>query len=274
MKLLFTSSIIGATCAFAPVAQQYGQRTALRSSETKEDIAEAVAETETLYSVLSEEDPKPDFINNPLDRSSVSSGAAINGWVADANQPCYGLPGAVAPTGYFDPLGFCQPGISLNDVKRYRESEVMHGRVAMLAAVGYLAGEAVPGPFTITGPANDQLQQVPLPAFALLTVFIAAAELKRATIGWMEPRYQRGSRTLWTLRDNYYPGDIGFDPLGLKPTDPKDFADMQTKELQNGRLAMLGVAGMCSQELVNHKTIMETIDFYQKIYSGVNPYDY
>jgi len=47
---------------------------------------------------------------------------------------------------------------------------------------------------------------------------------------------------------------------------------MQTKELQNGRLAMLGVAGMCAQELVNHKTISETIDFYQMVYSGVNPY--
>jgi hypothetical protein len=61
--------------------------------------------------------------------------------------------------------------------------------------------------------------------------------------------------------------------LGLKPSGAKDFASMQTKELQNGRLAMLGVFGMCSQELVNHKTIFETIDFYQKVYSGINPYD-
>ena len=75
------------------------------------------------------------------------------------------------------------------------------------------------------------------------------------------------------LRDSYYPGDLGFDPLGLKPTGAKEFANMQTKELQNGRLAMLGVFGMCSQELVNHKTIFETIDFYQKVYSGINPYD-
>ena len=47
---------------------------------------------------------------------------------------------------------------------------------------------------------------------------------------------------------------------------------MQTRELQNGRLAMLGVAGMCSQELVNHRTIFETIDFYSKVYAGENPY--
>ena len=70
------------------------------------------------------------------------------------------------------------------------------------------------------------------------------------------------------MRDSYYPGDVGFDPLGLKPTDPAEFATMQTRELQNGRLAMIGVAGMCAQELINHKTIFETIRYYQNIYSG------
>jgi hypothetical protein len=55
----------------------------------------------------------------------------INGWVPDNTKPLYGLPGAVAPTGYFDPVGFCQTGMTLNDTKRYREAEVQHGRVAM-----------------------------------------------------------------------------------------------------------------------------------------------
>merc|ERR1712125_90815 len=198
--------------------------------------------------------------------------APINGWVPDESKPLFGLPGAIAPTGYFDPMGFSQSGNTLNDIKRTREAEVMHGRVAMLASVGYLVGEAFPGPFSIVGPANDQLQQVPLPAFALLTVAIAAAELKRASIGWVEPNFGEWYNTFFRLRDNYYPGDVGFDPLNLKPTDPADFADMQTRELQNGRLAMLAVAGMCAQELVNHRSIMETFDFYQKVYSGINPY--
>ena len=205
--------------------------------------------------------------------STIPTPVLINGWAPDASKPCYGLPGAIAPTGFFDPLGFSRTGITLTDVKRYREAEVQHGRVAMLATVGYLAGEVVSGPFQIVGPANDQLAQMPAPAFAALTLFIAAAELKRATIGWVEPDLNSWSRTLFVLRDSYYPGDLGFDPLGLKPTGAKEFANMQTKELQNGRLAMLGVFGMCSQELVNHKTIFETIDFYQKVYSGINPYD-
>jgi hypothetical protein len=216
------------------------------------------------------EEVGPDAENSPFAPAPVPVVAAVNGWVPDDSKPCYGLPGVVAPTGYFDPIGFCQTGISLNDVKRYRESEVMHGRVAMLATVGYLAGEAIEGPFSITGPANDQLAQVPLPAFLLLSGLIAAAELKRANIGWVEPTK---FKSLWSLRENYYPGDLGFDPLGLKPKDPKEFADMQTRELQNGRLAMLGAAGACAQELINHKTIFETIHFYQMVYSGVNPYE-
>lgn len=65
------------------------------------------------------------------------------------------------------------------------------------------------------------------------------------------------------MEDDYYPGDVGFDPLGLKPADGSDFATMQTKELQNGRLAMLGAAGMIAQELVNGKEIFVNLGLAQ-----------
>jgi len=250
MKLAILSSAIAATAAFAPVST-YSAKSALRSTPEPEEATSEI----------------PADIPVP-----VPAVVAINGWVPDDTAKCYGLPGAVAPTGYFDPLGFAQSGITLNDVKRNRESEVMHGRVAMLATVGYFVGESFPGPFGLTGPANEQLAQLPVFPFTLLTGLIGACELKRATIGWVEPDFGNWSKTLWQLRDDYYPGDIGFDPLGLKPTDPKKFANMQTKELQNGRLAMIGAAGMCAQEIFNHRTIMGTIDFYQKIQSGLDPY--
>ena len=50
-------------------------------------------------------------------------------------------------------------------------------------------------------------------------------------------------------------GDLGFDPLGLKPTDPEEFRIIRTKELQNGRLAMLATAGFIAQELIDGKTV-------------------
>mmetsp|Transcript_24327 Transcript_24327/g.50168 ORF Transcript_24327/g.50168 Transcript_24327/m.50168 type:complete len:269 (+) Transcript_24327:148-954(+) len=266
MKLAILSATVGAACAFAP-SQSFVSTSSSSSLSMSTEIEE-----DATYSVLSETSPtEPDF--TPDQMNVAASPTPINGWVPDESLPCYGLPGALAPTGFFDPLGFAQNGITLNEVKRNREAEVMHGRVAMIACVGYLVGEQLPSPFGITGPANDQLQQMPAPAFALLTLAIAAAELKRATIGWVEPDFANWTKTLWKLRDNYYPGDVGFDPLGFKPTDPQAFRNMQTRELQNGRLAMLGWAGMCAQELVNHKTIMGTFDFYQKVYSGINPYE-
>merc|ERR1712217_930179 len=46
------------------------------------------------------------------------------------------------------------------------------------------------------------------------------------------------------------PGDQGFDPLGLKPKDEKDFMELQNKELNNGRLAMMAYAGLVGKELL------------------------
>jgi Chlorophyll A-B binding protein len=40
------------------------------------------------------------------------------------------------------------------------------------------------------------------------------------------------------------PGEFGFDPLGLKPTDPQRYKDYQLSELKNGRLAMIAIGGM------------------------------
>jgi hypothetical protein len=61
------------------------------------------------------------------------------------------------------------------------------------------------------------------------------------------------------LVDKYYPGDIGFDPLGLKPKTEEAFKVMATKELQNGRLAMFGAIGMLTQEQVTHEPILATL---------------
>lgn len=272
MKLFLLSASLAGVSAFAPSTSGPAARVAPLYSAPETTEVEITVGTDA-----SESDIAPAEISAfaAADTAAAPSApASINGWVPDESLPCYGLPGALPPTGYFDPLGFAQPGISLNEVKRNREAEVMHGRVAMIASVGYLAGEAFNGPFGISGPANDQLQQMPAPAFWLLTAAIASLELKRATIGWVEPDFDSLRKfRLFRLRDEYYPGDVGFDPLGFKPKDAKAFANMQTRELQNGRLAMIGVAGMCAQELVNHKTIMGTIDFYQKVYSGINPYE-
>merc|ERR1711937_1006407 len=49
------------------------------------------------------------------------------------------------------------------------------------------------------------------------------------------------------------PGDIGFDPLDLKPKKADEFIKLQNRELNNGRLAMIAMAGIYAQELLGYK---------------------
>lgn len=237
MKLALTVALVGSVSAFAPA-----QQGRIPSAVFETSVEEAVAETAA-----------PEVVAAP-------AAISINGWTADAALPMMGLPGASAPFGYFDPLGFAKID-DVSGVKRLREAEVMHGRVAMMATLGYLIGESTP---TITYGmdvhhtiANNQLPEVPGTVLFPFFLAINICEAWRASAGWVEP----GLGPLFSLRENYYPGDIGFDPLGFKPKDPKDFANMATKELNNGRLAMIGAAGMCVQEQVNHQGILETLGF-------------
>uniref|UniRef100_A0A6U0TZE3 Plastid light harvesting protein n=1 Tax=Eucampia antarctica TaxID=49252 RepID=A0A6U0TZE3_9STRA len=238
MKLVILSATIGAACAFAPSV-----------SHTTSYVSSLSMSTEGEESVSTEDVVAAEPVV-----------AAINGWVPDDKLPCYGLPGAISPFGFFDPLGFTKDK-ELVGVKRLREAEVMHGRVAMMATVGYLIGESTPTmaygftiPHTI---GNDQIPEIPGTILFPFFLAINIAEAARASIGWVEP----GMGPLFTLREGYYPGDIGFDPFGLKPDNAKDFDNMQAKELSNGRLAMFAAAGMCAQEVVNGKGILDNLGF-------------
>ena len=81
---------------------------------------------------------------------------------------------------------------------------------------------------------------------------MSIAEAYRVQIGWANP-YEK-MENVQALKPEYYPGDVGFDPLGLKPEDPAEFRTMQEKELRHGRLAMLAAAGFMAQEAVSGDT--------------------
>lgn len=76
------------------------------------------------------------------------------------------------------------------------------------------------------------------------------SEIYRARTGWVEPEVE-----VRTLRDGYQPGDLKFDPLGVMPKDEAGLRAMQDKELRNGRLAMIAIAGMTVQELVTDQQL-------------------
>merc|ERR1712125_166575 len=172
------------------------------------------------------------------------------------------LPGVLAPVGFFDPLGFAEKA-DAKTMKRYREAELAHGRVSMLAVLGFLVGEYVEGSSflfdaQITGPAISHLAQVPVGFWVILTIAIGASEQKRLVTGWVDPADVPVDQP-GLLKEGYTPGDIGFDPLELCPEDPAELKILQTKELQNGRLAMLAAAGFLAQGLVNGKGILENL---------------
>jgi light-harvesting complex I chlorophyll a/b binding protein 1 len=151
----------------------------------------------------------------------------------------------------------------VDEVKRWREAEITHGRVSMLAALGFVVGEQLedfPAFLNvdghITGPAINHFQQVEARGAIFwepLLFAIALAEGYRVNVGWENPAGGSGFNTLY---NDYAPGELGFDPLGLCPPDgSQEKYDMQTKELNNGRLAMIGIAGFVAQELVDGKVI-------------------
>jgi len=164
-----------------------------------------------------------------------------------------GLPGNLGPAGDFDPAGFLE-GKSELEVYRYREAELTHGRVSMLASLGFLVQEKFHPLFSGDGgPAIDQIPQLPVWLWVVMTGAIGAAEAFRIQTGFRELDGAK-AKAETALRPGYYPGDLGFDPLGLKPADAEEFRLMQEKELAHCRLAMIAAAGFLAQEAVSGQT--------------------
>merc|ERR1712087_957197 len=161
------------------------------------------------------------------------------------------LPGITGPLGFFDPAGFCSSDGASNDkvtegkVRFYREVELKHARVAMLAALGFpIAEQWHPLFATDDAPSFSAFQQTPLQTFwPAVVLVIAIIEVFSIFPAFEDPNVEG-----WAIKSDHIAGDFGFDPLGLKPTDPAELAEMQTKELNNGRLAMVAIAGMVVQE--------------------------
>jgi len=149
-----------------------------------------------------------------------------------------GLAGYIGEEAGFDPLGFAE----IYDIKWMREAEIKHGRVAMLATIGYTYPEApwfiqaFPGDaYSHSNPIKAALA-VPPEAWAQVVLFC----------GVMEWSLNNGNMTLLTMFNapggRKTPGDFGWDPMGLM--SPANEDRMKMRELQHGRLAMIAIGGM------------------------------
>jgi len=161
---------------------------------------------------------------------------------------------------------------SPDGVKWFQNAEIKHGRIAMVATIGFWVqkiGIHFPiylGPSgsngfnpdstaanwvisTTTGVSfQDIAQAAPLDAIAMVPtqgwaqIFLFA--------GWFESvAYQRQWADARTV-----PGDYGFDPLGFTKKEGgiegDGFKSMRMKEIKNGRMAMLVIAAWAANESI------------------------
>ncbi|KAG7348825.1 chlorophyll A-B binding protein [Nitzschia inconspicua] len=156
-----------------------------------------------------------------------ASQVAKSSTALSASGPFENEPGVLAPTGYFDPAKLSY-GISDETFAAYRAAELKHGRVAMLAVLGYVATETYRFPFDISPgiPCADvpsgiaAIQAIPFLGWAQIIALIGAVD--------------------------YY-GFLGDFDYGKLDLEPQEYFKRQTQELQHGRLAMLAFL-----ELIRH----------------------
>ena len=118
-----------------------------------------------------------------------------------------------------------------------RESELKHARLAMVVAPVFPIMEKFSDVLGI-----NQFQHLPVPVQLGFTGLMFMSEFTSMLKGWDPVKPFR-------LKEDYQPGDLGF---GI--WDPND-GDLMDKELNNGRLAMIGIFGMMCQELVTHQPL-------------------
>lgn len=143
--------------------------------------------------------------------------------------------GAMAPLGFFDPAGFSKVGDEAG-FNNLRAAEIKHGRVAMLAAVGFVAQQFVKFPGFEKVPSGVGALTTPPGTYGFVALFAFAGAMELA---------------VWTQDENKEPGNFG-DPAGLSNIFGYDM-DMRAKELNNGRIAMFSAIGILSAELLTGK---------------------
>lgn len=167
----------------------------------------------------------------------VNSNTALNMAFEDAL-------GSQPPLGFFDPLGLVEDGDQAK-FDRLRYTELKHGRVSMLAVVGYLIGQSglsFPGnistdgtQFSDIGGGFDALANIPAGGAAQIFLFA----------GFLE---------LFVMQDvtgtGEFVGDFrnGFIDFGWDTFDEETKLQKRAIELNNGRAAMMGILALMVHE--------------------------
>merc|ERR1719210_2643409 len=176
------------------------------------------------------------------------TGSAWGDWALYTDSPLRAFEselGVQAPVGFWDPLGFTKDG-SVEDFNRRRVTEIKHGRVSMLATMGYITPE-VTGKFPGYLSPSTELKFEDIPNGL-------AAISKVPGAGWFQIvaycLYCESSGGFGYNSDQskIEPGDCGWKPPLLATSDEDLKKKRLNAELANGRLAMMAIIGMFFQD--------------------------
>lgn len=153
--------------------------------------------------------------------------------------------GAQPPLGFFDPLGIVADG-DVSKFERLRYVEIKHGRICMLAVVGYLVTEAgirLPGNIDYAG---TKFADIPSGFDALSAIPEAGLNQLVAFVGFLE---------LFVMRDipgtgNEHIGDFrnGALDYGWDTFDEETKLKKRAIELNQGRAAQMGILALMVHE--------------------------
>jgi len=153
--------------------------------------------------------------------------------------------GAQPPLGFYDPMGF----LASEDETQYlwlRDAEIKHGRVAMLAMVGYLTTKA--------GYRIEGMEDIPA-GFGVFNKGLYTTDLSRTNVIWtlttmliLEVAIVRDG-----LGTGKHPGDYRNDTFKNWDKKADDYKlSQRAKELNNGRAAMMGILGLMVHEIIGN----------------------
>lgn len=161
-----------------------------------------------------------------------------------------------------DPFNFGADG----RLGRMREAEIKHARLAMLAAAGWPISEKLDTPLA-------KLVNLPVALNPDGTApSLLNGGLDQISIYYWGAVLGASVAIEFAGRDNKEPGDYGFDPLGFsKDFSEEKLSEMKEKELKNGRLAMMAIAGFAVQEaLYKTPVTQETPAFFQPFWDTLS----
>merc|ERR1712146_795940 len=178
----------------------------------------------------------------------------------------------------FDPLGFCDKDVFLSSatdkardpaliVADYRDAEIRHGRLAMLAAFGWPTQELLSPSIArfLTGSSRSRAfrhSHRDLRPRSFRPQRRSGAVHSPALRGRCRPRHREKNG------NDFVPGDYGFDPLNIaKGMSPQALFEMEEAEILNGRLAMLAITNFALAEFITGSPAIKlTPQFFTPLY--------